>query len=85
MTTLQIAEDALKECQRLLKAADDYEWLYCDNDYPVSQRVSRRIADALDAIIEVKDRGDSDLGDSGLYVRIRRRRWEKSEKNGGDQ
>ena len=75
MTKLKVAEDA----------TDDYEWLYCDNDYPVSQRVSRRIADALDAIIEVKDRGDSDLGDSGLYVRIRRRRWEKSEKNGGDQ
>ena len=51
MTTLQTAEEALKECQRLLKAKDDYEWLYWNTDYP--QRVDKHIAEALDAVIEL--------------------------------
>ena len=51
-TPLQIAEDALLECQRLLKAADDYEWLYWNTDYP--QRVDKHIAEALDAVSDLK-------------------------------
>ena len=52
MTNLKVAEEALKECQRLLKASHDYEWLYWNTDYP--QRVDQRIAEALDAIQDIK-------------------------------
>jgi len=52
MKNLQVAEDALQECQRLLKAADDYDWLYWNTDY--LSRVDVNIAEALKILSEIK-------------------------------